>query len=109
MVWGELVQGLSFLIFALILLVFLYKCSQIKKKLEKKRKDKNTAYVRTKEIVTEYLNEKEAEDQLSRFENILEVTKSVIIHRLMSSSIQWCCPKQVWEDEEALKTYLEAS
>ena len=102
--WAELFQVLSFLLFAAVLSVLIYKCWQIKKKLDKKNK-KNIAYVRTKVKVAEYLNEKENESQISRFENIVKITKSVIIHKLMSSSTKkYGIKHEVCKDEEALKS-----
>jgi hypothetical protein len=79
MAWAELLQVFSFLIFASILLFFIYKCNQVKKKLLKRR-ERNIEYVRTKTIIEEYLNYKETEHQMSRFENIVASPKKLIVN-----------------------------
>ena len=101
-------QVSSFLIFSLVLSGFLYTSNKIKKKLLK-RKNRNVAYVRTRAKVADYLNEKEGEANISRFENIVRIAKCIIVQRLRNTSTKQCCqPQQVCKGEEALKNVFES-
>ena len=104
MAWTELWQVLAYLLFSLVLLVCFFKCNQLKNKLIR-RKNINTAYVRTKGIVSEYLDGKEENARISRFETISRITRSIIIRRLKKDNkIRSCCSqKQLCQDKEALK------
>jgi hypothetical protein len=104
MVWTELLQVLSYLLFSLVLLVCFFKCKHLKNKLTR-RKYINTAYVRTKGLVSEYLDWKEENARVRRFETIARITTSIIIRRLKKDNkIRSCCSqKQLCQDEEALK------
>ena len=105
MAWTELWQVLSYLLFSLVLLVCFFKCNQLKNKLTRRR-NINTDYVRIKGLVAEYLNEKEENAKISRFETISRTTGRIIIRRLKKDGgeIRTCCSqKQLCQDEEALK------
>ena len=68
----------------------------------------NHEYVTTKALVEEYLNEKDPGHQMSRFNNILKLAKSVIFHRVKNRGIRQCCySKHVCKYERSLKILLQ--
>ena len=88
MAWPEIAQVLSYGIFSVILLHYVFKYKQNEHK-QKKRK-KNFPYLRCKEIVTEYLNKKEVGETCSKYDTIVKATKNIIIQRLTTGSLGQC-------------------
>ena len=107
MAWAECLQVSSFVIFSCVLIYMLYKCSKLKRIiLGSSEVDEN--YVRTKTLVEEYLNEKEENFEISRFQNIMILTKYAIFHRVKYSGFKYLCyPVPSCKYEESLKNVFQ--
>ena len=112
MIWAEPFQVASYVIFIAVLLVFYFKG------LAKKRKlfegvFRNDSYEKTKEIVANFLSEKENESSINRFENVITITKRVVIQKLTNSWNKWglSCAKLstdwfIWDYIDSLLNYF---